>query len=104
MFSRKESSIYMLQRIKELKETIAEMDEFLTPRIHVCTQSGKSIIPVVAFFVDGTGTDDYFVMAAHKGKGSWNVLGAYPTLEKALQVYKEMLQCPRDEVYIMPER
>ena len=89
---------------KKLRAAIEDAEYLLNPKIHVCTQSGKSIVPVYAFFADGVGGGDYFIECAAKTKGSWLVLGAYETLERALQVYEEMLQCPITKVYVMPPR
>jgi hypothetical protein len=94
----------MINTAMKLRVAIEDAEYLLNPKIHVCTQSGKSIVPVYAFFVDGVGGEDYFIECAAKSKGTWIVLGAYKTLKRALQVYEEMLQCPITKVYTMPPR
>ena len=94
----------MIKKIQELQKNIAEVEKLLEPRLHVCTQSGKSIVPIDTFIVDGVGTDEYMFIASHRGDTRWNILGAYKTQERALQVYKEMLQCEKSDVYIMPPK
>ncbi len=98
-----ENDSFLIEEIKELQKQISNVQELLEPKLYVCTQSGKSIVPVDNFFVDGTGGDEFIFIAAHRGSTTWQILGVYSTMERALQVYKEMLQCPKTDVYIMPK-
>ena len=94
----------LLTHLKELQKNVEAVEEMLEPKMYVLTQSGRSIVPVDVFYADGVGTDDFLIIASHRGDKRWNILGAYDSAERATQVYEDMLRCPKATVFKMPPR
>ena len=64
VFSVHKSSIFLNIQLQQNVEAVEEM---LEPKMYVLTQSGRSIVPVDVFYADGVGTDDFLIIASHRG-------------------------------------
>ncbi len=94
------------EKVKLYRELREEMREFTSPMLHVCTQSGRSIVAVYNLYAETVSKRTYMIFADHNGDQRWQVLGMYRTKERMLQIYEEMLQHSKtnpDEVYQMPQ-
>ncbi len=93
------------EKVKLYRKLREEMKEFISPMLHVCTQSGRSIVAVYNLYAETVGENTYMIFADHNGDQRWQVLGTFHTKERTLQIYEEMLQHAKtnsDEVYQMP--
>lgn len=95
----------ILSTLDEYNALKMHLQDFMEPKIYVCTQTNKHVLAVYDFYAINENGDNY-IFAAHNSNSNFNLIGFYKGKERTKEIYEEMLKhsiTKKHLIYEMPK-
>lgn len=93
---------FILSKLDEYNALKKHLQDFMEPKLYVCTQTNKHVLAVYDFYAINENSDNY-IFAAHNSNENFNIIGLYNGKERAKEVYEDMLKHSITKKYLIYE-
>ena len=79
---------FILSKLDEYNALKKHLQDFMEPKLYVCTQTNKHVLAVYDFYAINENSDNY-IFAAHNSNENFNIIGLHKLLSLSLSHYKD---------------